>query len=78
MVFLDPSYQQHVPNLDGGEGASQHILFGSNVDWHMETTTTRARKGEQNFWIALGQNYILYSCFFIGHMSSNAAPKSKM
>ena len=34
MVFLDPSYQQHVPNLDGGEGASQHILFGSNVDWH--------------------------------------------
>ena len=29
----DPDYQQGVPNLDGGEGASEHILFGTNIDW---------------------------------------------
>lgn len=79
MVFLDPSYQQHVPNLDGGEGASQHILFGTNVDWHTETTTTS--EGEQFFLIALAQNYI-YSvcpdCLLTGHSSSNAVTKSKM
>ena len=28
----DPAYQQHVPNLDGGDEASEHILFGTNID----------------------------------------------
>ena len=28
----DPAYQQHVPNLDGGDGASEHIIFGTNID----------------------------------------------
>ena len=80
MVFLDPSYQQHVPNLDGGEGASQHILFGTNVDWHTETTTTTTSEGEQNFIDCTHSK--LYSVradfFFIGRASSNASPKSKI
>ena len=38
MVFLCCSYvdlaywEQSVPNLDGSEGHSEHIIFGSNVD----------------------------------------------
>ena len=32
----DPAYQQRVPSLDGGEGSSEHILFGTNVDWKEE------------------------------------------
>ena len=28
----DPEFQQHLPVLDGGEGASEHVLFGTNVD----------------------------------------------
>ena len=28
----DPAYQQHVPNLDGGDGHSEHIIFGTNLD----------------------------------------------
>ena len=28
----DPAYQQHVPNLDGGDGHSEHIIFGTNVN----------------------------------------------
>ena len=32
-VYVDPAFtEQHVANLDGGEGASEHILFGSNID----------------------------------------------
>jgi hypothetical protein len=27
----DPEYQGDVPNLDGTEGHSEHILFGTNV-----------------------------------------------
>ena len=30
--LTDPSYLEPVPNLDGGEGHSEHILFGTNVD----------------------------------------------
>ena len=28
----DSAYQQHVPNLDGGDGHSEHIIFGTNLD----------------------------------------------
>ena len=28
----DPAYQQDVPNLDGGEGCSEHIIHGTNID----------------------------------------------
>ncbi len=28
----DPSFQEPVPNLDGCEGHSEHILFGTNLD----------------------------------------------
>ena len=28
----DPTFQGPIPNLDGCEGHSEHILFGSNVD----------------------------------------------
>jgi platelet-activating factor acetylhydrolase len=30
-LLRDPAYQGHVANLDGGEGQSEHILFGSNL-----------------------------------------------
>ena len=33
----DPAYQQHVPSLDGGEEASEHILFGTDVDLENDT-----------------------------------------
>ena len=29
---IDPAYQQPLPNLDGCEGHSEHVLFGTNVD----------------------------------------------
>ena len=29
----DPAYQGSVPNLDGGDGADDNILFGTNVDY---------------------------------------------
>ena len=32
MLHADPAYQQDVPNLDGGEGCSEHIIHGTNVD----------------------------------------------
>ena len=42
----DTAYcQQPVPNLDGGEGASQHIIFGSNVNWQ-ESSGEDAASGE--------------------------------
>ena len=30
--FSDSDYQRPVPNLDGGEGAAEHLIFGTNVD----------------------------------------------
>ena len=30
--FTDPSFLEPVPNLDGGEDHSEHIIFGTNVD----------------------------------------------
>ena len=33
---LDPNFRRKVPILDGGEGASEHILYGTNVDWEKE------------------------------------------
>lgn len=30
--FLDPEYQKPIPDLDGTEGHSEHIIFGTNVD----------------------------------------------
>ena len=33
MVPIDPAYcEKSVPNLDGCEGHSDHIIFGSNID----------------------------------------------
>ena len=31
-IHTDPAFLQRVPNLDGGEGCSEHIIFGSNID----------------------------------------------
>ena len=28
----DPEYQRPVASLDGGEGAPEHLIFGTNVD----------------------------------------------
>lgn len=36
---IDPSYCGNVPILDGGEGASEHILYGTNIDWKEENNT---------------------------------------
>lgn len=30
--YIDPNFQGPIPNLDGCEGHSEHILFGTNVD----------------------------------------------
>ena len=32
LPLIDLSYLEPVPNLDGGEGHSEHFLFGTNVD----------------------------------------------
>ena len=32
--FSDSTYQGTVPNLDGGEGANENILFGTNIEWN--------------------------------------------
>ena len=32
-MFLDPSYQGCVPILDGTDGASEHVLYGTNINW---------------------------------------------
>ena len=31
-TYTDPAYQESVPCLDGGEGCSEFILHGTNVD----------------------------------------------
>lgn len=31
-IYLDPSHQQRIPDLDGGEGSSEFIIHGTNVD----------------------------------------------
>ena len=31
-VLIDPDCQQNIPDLDGGEGCSEHIIHGTNVD----------------------------------------------
>ena len=31
--YIDPVYKDHIPNLDRGDEASKHIIFGSNVEW---------------------------------------------
>ena len=33
VFILDPNFIGKVPILDGGEGGSEHILYGTNVDW---------------------------------------------
>ena len=30
--ILDPACQQNIPDLDGGEGCSEYIIHGTNVD----------------------------------------------
>ena len=32
-MVLDPSYQGCVPILDGTDGASEHVLYGTNINW---------------------------------------------
>ena len=34
MFLLDPGYQCNVPILDGGEGASEHVMYGTDFDQH--------------------------------------------
>ena len=31
-LLIDPSYQQRIPDLDGGEGCSEYIIHGTNVN----------------------------------------------
>ena len=31
-LSLDQAYQQNIPHLDGGEGCSEYIIHGTNVD----------------------------------------------
>lgn len=31
-VLIDPDCQQNIPDLDGGEGCSEYIIHGTNVD----------------------------------------------
>ena len=33
MLLIAPEYQGAVPILDGGEGSSEHVIHGTNVDW---------------------------------------------
>ena len=35
-IIADPEYQGAVPILDGGEGASEHLIYGTNIDWKTE------------------------------------------
>ena len=39
-IFSDSAHQQRVPNLDGGDGHSEHIIFGTNLD------LTKSSEGE--------------------------------
>ncbi len=39
MCYLDPAYQGIFPNLDGTQGHSEHILFGTNVDLTHQITS---------------------------------------
>ncbi len=32
IIILGPTYQRPIPNLDGTDGHSEHIIFGTNVD----------------------------------------------
>ena len=36
--LTDPGYQDRVPLLDGGEGSSELVLYGTNVDWKKPKT----------------------------------------
>ena len=38
----DPAYEGEVPNLDGGEGHSPHIIFGTNLDLTEDGDTNKA------------------------------------
>ena len=31
LIIIDPTYQSFIPNLDGGDKASEHIIFGTNI-----------------------------------------------
>ena len=44
-MSIDPAYQKPVPNLDGCEGHSEHILFGTNVDISEDQDTEEAGQG---------------------------------
>ena len=48
MVYFvsDPAYQGDVPNLDGTEGHSEHILFGTNVKVTSEAPEEAPAEGE--------------------------------
>ena len=35
-IIADPEYQGAVPILDGGEGASEHLIYGTNINWKTE------------------------------------------
>ena len=44
-IPVDPTYQHPVPNLDGCEGHSEHILFGTNVDISEDKDTEGGGQG---------------------------------
>ncbi len=54
-MHADPSYQGPIPNLDGCEGHSEHIMFGSNVD------ITPSEEAGQEDHVTTGQEEVVSS-----------------
>ena len=39
-------YQQRVPNLDGGDGHSEHVIFGTNLDLTKSSDSESGGEGQ--------------------------------
>ena len=47
-ILPDSAYQQRVPNLDGGDGHSEHIIFGTNLDLTKSSDSEGGGEGRIN------------------------------
>lgn len=74
-LFSDPKYQCNVPILDGGEGASEHIIYGTDCDQHPAFLKTKlaieqsCQKSENN-GVKVFKNetlsiYMIFSMLFV-------------
>ena len=54
-VSLDPSYQKRIPDLDGGEGCSEYIIHGTNVDISDPSTEAEQQEEERGEQIEGGE-----------------------